>query len=71
MTQPMMTSSTSSGRTPARLTLSPTTSAPSSGALKPLSAPWNLPVGVRTALMMTDSLVSGMIRPSKKVNRKS
>jgi hypothetical protein len=28
-----------------------------------LSAPWNFPVGVRTALMMTASLFSGMAFP--------
>src|SRR5215213_5898360 len=61
MTQPIITSSTSSGRTPARLTLSRTTSEPRSVAEKPFNAPWNFPVGVRTALMMTASLLSVMI----------
>src|SRR3954464_14813979 len=50
-----MHSSTISGSMPARRTASATTSAPSCGAVKPLSAPRNLPVGVRTALTMTDS----------------
>ena len=53
-TLPMMHSSTIAGSMPARRTASATTSAPSSGAVKPLSAPRNLPVGVRTALTMTD-----------------
>src|SRR5688572_2216730 len=61
MTHPMMTSSTSSGLTPARRTLSRTTKAPSCVAVKPFREPWNFPVGVRAALMMTASLLSGMI----------
>src|SRR6516225_3126883 len=54
-TLPMMHSSTILGSTPARRTASATTSAPSSGAVRLLSAPRNLPVGVRTALTMTES----------------
>src|ERR1044072_8877558 len=48
----MMTSSTSSGATPARRTDSRTTSAPSCGAVNPLSEPRNLAVGGPAALMM-------------------
>src|SRR5262245_54524573 len=47
-TLPMITSSTSSGATPARATASLTTIAPSSGAVNPLSVPRNLPVGGKT-----------------------
>ena len=54
-TLPMMHSSTAAGSMPARRTASRTTSAPRSVALKSFSAPRNLPVGVRTALTMTDS----------------
>ena len=54
----MMHSSTMPGSMPARRTASATTSAPSCGAVKPLSAPRNLPVGVRTALTMTASRMS-------------
>ena len=54
-TLPMMHSSTIAGSMPARRTASATTSAPSCGAVKSLSAPRNLPVGVRTALTMTTS----------------
>src|SRR5262245_11830456 len=53
-----MHSSTAAGSTPARRTLSATTSAPSAGAVKSLRLPRNLPVGVRTALMMTDSRIA-------------
>src|SRR6185503_17427883 len=51
----MMHSSTIAGSMPARRIASATTSAPSCGAVKLLSAPRNLPVGVRTAETMTDS----------------
>src|SRR5438309_11490886 len=54
----MMHSSTIAGSTPARRTASATTSAPSCGAVTPFSAPRNLPVGVRTALTITDSRIS-------------
>src|SRR3984893_4924132 len=54
-TLPMMHSSTIAGSMPARRTASATTSAPSWGAVKSLSAPRNFPVGVRTALTITDS----------------
>src|SRR5262245_22048314 len=54
-TLPMMHSSTIPGSMPARRTASRTTIAPSSGAVNPLSTPRNLPVGVRTALTITDS----------------
>src|SRR5947199_7482565 len=50
----MMHSSTIAASMPARRTASATTSAPSSVALKPLSAPRNFPVGVRTALTITE-----------------
>ena len=46
-TLPMMHSSTTRGSMPARRTASRTTSAPSCGAVKSLSAPRNLPVGRR------------------------
>src|SRR5262245_46375547 len=51
----MMHSSTISGSIAARRSASATTTAPSWVAVKPLRAPRNLPVGVRTALTMTDS----------------
>src|SRR5262245_19776614 len=51
----MMHSSTTAGSMPARRIASATTSAPSWVALKLFSAPRNLPVGVRTALTITDS----------------
>src|SRR5262245_60966652 len=54
-TLPRMHSSTISGSMPARRTASRTTIAPSSGAVNPFSTPRNLPVGVRTALTITDS----------------
>ena len=60
ITQPMITSSTSSGLIPARLTLSRTAIAPSSGALNPFNDPKNLPTGVRAALMITASFNSDM-----------
>src|SRR5689334_24455855 len=56
----MITSSTSSGFTPARFTLSRTTIAPSSVAEKPFSDPKNFPTGVRAALMITASFNSGI-----------
>src|SRR5207247_2133408 len=56
-TLPMMHSSTRAGSIPARRTASATTSAPSCGAVKSLSAPRNLPVGVRTALTITESRI--------------
>src|SRR5580765_6284680 len=59
-TLPMMHSSTMSASMPARRTASATTSAPSCGAVKVLSAPRNLPVGVRTALTMTDSRTANL-----------
>src|SRR6185436_17976148 len=58
ITQPMITSSTSSGATPARFTLSRTTMAPSSVAANDFNEPRNLPTGVLTALMITASLIS-------------
>jgi hypothetical protein len=54
----MITSSTSSGAMPARLTLSRTTIAPRSVAANPFNEPKNFPTGVLTALMITASLVS-------------
>src|ERR1700691_3513098 len=50
----MITSSTWPGSMPARRTDSATTFAPSSGADSGESPPKNLPIGVRTALNMTD-----------------
>ena len=52
-TLPMMISSTRSGSTPARATVSFTTNAPNSVAANGVSAPWNFPIGVRTALRIT------------------
>src|SRR5215475_6454610 len=53
----MITSSICSGDRPARSTAVFTTRAPSWGAVIDLSAPWNFPTGVRTALMMTISFI--------------
>ncbi len=58
-TLPMMHSSTIAGSIPARRTASATTSAPSCGAVNSLSAPRNLPVGVRTAETMTEWGING------------
>src|SRR5215213_1599313 len=69
MTQPIMTSSTSSAATPERRTASRTAIAPSCVAVNTFKEPWNLPVGVRAALMITASLVSGMTYLFQKVNR--
>src|SRR5687768_11100827 len=52
-TQPIKTSCTSSGRIFARSTAARIAAAPSSGAAKPLSSPWNAPIGVRAAETMT------------------
>src|SRR4051794_23604660 len=52
-TQPMITSWTSSGWTRARSTAARIAAAPSSGAAKPLSSPWNAPIGVRERPTMT------------------
>src|SRR5216110_867429 len=52
-TQPMMTSLTSSAPIFARSTAARMAAAPSSGAAKPLSSPWNAPIGVRAAETMT------------------
>src|SRR5687768_5765516 len=57
-TQPMMTSCTSSGRIFARSTAARMAAAPSSGAAKPLSSPWNAPIGVRAAETMTTGSLS-------------
>src|SRR5204862_5746668 len=56
----MMHSSTMPGWMLARRMASATTSAPSCGAVKDLSAPRNLPVGVRTALTMTESRTANL-----------
>jgi hypothetical protein len=45
---------------PARLTASRTTMAPSCGAVKSDSEPWNFPIGVRTADTMTTSSMKAM-----------
>src|ERR1700694_349196 len=58
----MMHSSTRPASMPARRTASATTRAPSSGAVKSLSAPRNFPVGVRTALTMTTSRTRHSLR---------
>src|SRR5687768_16385039 len=52
-TQPMITSSTSSGRILARSTAARIAAAPSSGAAKLFSSPWKAPIGVRAAETMT------------------
>src|SRR5260221_1844806 len=52
-TQPISTSCTSSGRILARSTAARIAAAPSSGAAKPFSSPWNAPIGVRAAETMT------------------
>ncbi len=49
----MVRRSTRSGSTPARATASFTTNAPNSVAANGVSAPWNFPIGVRTALRIT------------------
>src|SRR4029453_2133535 len=58
-TLPMMHSSTIAGSMPARRIVSATTMEPNWGAEKSFSAPRNFPVGVRTALTMTEFLISG------------
>ena len=65
-TLPMMHSSTIAGSMPARRTASATTSAPNCGAVKSFSAPRNFPVGVRTALTMTEFRISGFQIPGFK-----
>src|ERR1035441_10619991 len=57
-THPITHSSILSTATPARRTASRTTIAPSSTALMSLSAPRNLPTGVRTALTITTSFMT-------------
>src|SRR4029450_7094208 len=57
-TLPMMHSSTIAGSMPARRVVAATTMEPNCGAEKSLSAPRNFPVGVRTALTMTEFLIS-------------
>src|SRR5262245_41258617 len=52
-TQPMITSCTSSGFTLARSTAARIAAAPSSGAAKLFSSPWNAPIGVLAADTMT------------------
>src|SRR6187399_1928843 len=61
-TFPMMHSSTAAGSMAARRTASATTRAPRSVAENPLRAPRNLPVGVRTALTMTASRTSRVLK---------
>src|SRR5258706_913229 len=52
-TQPMITSLTSSAPILARSTAARIAAAPSSGAMKLFSSPWNAPIGVRAAETMT------------------
>src|SRR5258708_15088623 len=52
-TQPMITSLTSSAPILARSTAARIAAAPSSGAAKLFSSPWNAPIGVRAAETMT------------------
>ena len=54
-TLPMIIRSTSSGFAPARRTASRTATAPRSEADRAEKAPWNVPMGVRTALAITTS----------------
>src|SRR6266545_4151711 len=56
----MMHSSSVPASMPARRIASATTDAPSWVAVKPLSAPRNFPVGVRTALTMTESRTANL-----------
>src|SRR5579864_2106266 len=62
-TQPMMTSCTCSGLTPARSTAARIAAAPSCGAEKSFSSPWNAPIGVRAAETKTTGSFS-MAAPS-------
>jgi hypothetical protein len=57
-----MISSTCAGSIPARLTASRTANAPKSTAEKGVSDPWNLPMAVRQAEMMTVSFIVRLIR---------
>src|SRR3954470_10155746 len=52
-TPPIRSSCTSSGRSLARSTAARIAAAPSSGAAKFFSSPWNAPIGVRAAETMT------------------
>ena len=54
-TQPMYAWSRAPGSTPARSMAAPSATAPSCGAVRPPSAPWNDPIGVRALLRMTIS----------------
>src|SRR5947208_1084569 len=53
----MITSSICCGSKPARSTAALTARAPSCVAVKDFRVPWNLPIGVRTPLMMTMSFM--------------
>src|SRR5215207_2222057 len=68
-TQPMMTSCTSSGLTFARSTAARIAAAPSSGAEKPLSSPWNAPIGVRARPTMTTGSFSMKPPSGRKIVR--
>src|SRR6187402_2766949 len=57
-TQPMMTSCTSAGPMPPRAIAPAIAAAPSCGAVAGESTPWNAPMGVRTAEVMTTSGLS-------------
>jgi hypothetical protein len=52
-TQPMITSSTSPGATPARSSPAAIAVAPSAGAGRSLKSPWKPPIGVRADPTMT------------------
>src|SRR2546421_706377 len=62
-TQPMITSCTSSGEILARSTAARIAAAPSSGAAKPFSSPWNAPIGVLAAACGTYKEIFGSVRP--------
>src|SRR5262250_1874068 len=65
-TLPRIASSICLGSSPARRAASATTLPPSSGAEKPASPPWNLPIGVRTAERITG--VSIVLPPTLNYN---
>src|SRR5215510_15041316 len=67
-TQPMMTSCTSAGATPARSSAARIATAPSSGAAKSLSSPCKAPIGVLAAPTITTR--SFMSHPSRCNNSK-
>ncbi len=63
-TQPMLTCWISSGVRPARSMAADIARAPRACAGSPESAPWNVPMGVRTALRMTTSSMTSPVTDS-------